>query len=41
MTEENIQDVYGLYSGGEDPVSCILSKEDYFAQRFDNIIPVS
>ena len=33
--------VYGLYSGGEDPVTCILSKEDYFAQRFDNIIPVS
>ena len=33
--------VYGRYSGGEDPVTCILSKEDYFAQRFDNIIPVS
>ena len=34
--------VYGLYSGAEDgTVSCILSKEDYFAQRFDNIIPVS
>lgn len=33
--------VYGIYSGEEDFVTCILSKEDYWAQRFDNIIPVS
>ena len=34
--------VYGLYSGAEDgTVSCILPKEDYWAQRFDHIIPVS
>ena len=34
--------VYGLYSGAEDgAVSCILPKEDYWAQQFDHIIPVS
>ena len=34
--------VYGLYSGAEDgTVSCILPKEDYWAQQFDHIIPVS
>ena len=33
--------IYGIYSGGEDSVTCILPKEDYWAQRFDHIIPVS
>lgn len=32
--------IYGLYSGGETPFPCILSKEDYWAQRFDRLIRV-
>lgn len=33
--------VYGLCPQGDDYGSCILSKEDYWAQRFDHTIPVS
>ena len=33
--------IYGIYSEGEGSGTCIVSKEDYWAQRFDNTIPVS
>lgn len=29
--------VYGIYNGKE----CLLTKEDYFAERYENVIPVS
>lgn len=32
--------VYGIYSGEEESFSCILPKDDYWAQQFDNFIPV-
>ena len=33
--------MYGIYSEGEGSGTCIIPKEDYWAQRFDNTIPVS
>lgn len=38
---ENKDYIYGIYSEGEGSGTCIVSKEDYWAQRFDNTIPVS
>lgn len=32
--------IYGIYSGEEESFSCILTKEDYWAQRFDRLIRV-
>ena len=33
--------IYGLYNGEHGDCEALLTKEDYFAQRYENIIPVS
>ena len=33
--------IYGLYNGEHGDCQALLTKEDYFAQRYENIIPIS
>lgn len=33
--------IYGIYSGEDGDHKALLTKEDYFAERYENIIPVS